>query len=378
VAGKLWVHGLPDFDSRLVPGFEIVASTVIQHELLTAIGTLDPDALLLDLDEPNSVTTILRIGELKPGLGIVGVTADRSIERVLAAQRAGCAQVTVRPFDSNDLVTALRRAVGHRGTAPCANRTFAVLGSTGGAGATTIAVHLAVEIAQLVKEPTALFDLDLECGGVADAFNLDPQYTISDLAAAGTIDAALLEKAGSLLPVGVRVFARPKSVHEAHATDETAVRNVLRAAHASFPYTVLDLPRYLSPITGVGIEQCSTLLLILQLTVPSVTNARHVIGALTREGVSTDRVALVVNRYRKKTHSCTVEFVEEELQRPVLAVVPSDYKAVNAALDLGQPLDAGSPVRAAIRQLATQLTGHHEAAKRSPARLGLGTGSDPR
>jgi pilus assembly protein CpaE len=365
VTSKLCVYGLPDFDSRLVPGFNVVATTIVQNEVLTALGTLEPDVVLLDLDEPNSIGTILKVMEIRPQVGVVGVTNDTDIQRLLAAQRAGCSQVVTRPLDADDLGGALYRALGQKGSAPSASRTFAVLGTIGGAGATTVATHLAIEIAHVTKQATALFDLDFECGGVADAFDLRPQYTIADLTAAGAADAALLKKASSVLPSGVHVFARPQTIREAHAIDETTLQYILHAAQRSYPYAVLDLPRHLSPITGVAIERCSKLVLVLQLTVPSLKNTRHLIETLTNEGVPGERIELVVNRYHKRANTCSIETVEQEFQRPVRAVVPSDFKAVHCALDIGKPLANRSPVRSAIRELATRLTGHERALKRT-------------
>ncbi len=365
MTSKLCVYGLPGFDGRLVPGFNIVATAIVQNEVLTALGTLEPDAVLLDLDEPNSVGTILKIMEVKPEVGIVGVTTDTDIQRLLAAQRAGCSQVVTRPLDPDELVGALYRALGQKGSAPSASRTFAVLGTIGGAGATTVAAHLAIEIAHLMKQATALFDLDFECGGAADAFDLNPPHTLADVASAGVVDSSLLEKAATVLPVGVHVFARPQTIREAHAIDETAVQHILHTAQRSYPYVVLDLPRHLSPITGVAIEQCSKLVLVLQLTVPSLKNTCHLMEALTTEGVPTDRIELVVNRYQKHANACSLETAEQQLQRPILAVVPSDYKAVHCALDMGKPLAGRSPVRAAIREMATRLTGHEKATKRN-------------
>jgi pilus assembly protein CpaE len=198
---------------------------------------------------------------------------------------------------------------------------------------------------------------------VADAFDLAPTYTIADLATAGTVDAALLEKASTVLPMGVHVFARPRTIQEAHATDESVVRNILQTAHRTYPYVVLDLPRYLSPITGAAIEQCTKLLLILQLTVPSVKNARRMIDAFRAEGIPDDRIELVVNRYRKYANSCTTENVEDQLERRILATVPSDYKAVHSALDTGKPLMRKNLVRAAIRDMAARLTGYEKSVK---------------
>jgi pilus assembly protein CpaE len=375
VASNLCIHCLPEVDARDLPGFAVVANTVVQRELLTALGALDVDAVALDLDEPSAIATILKVAEVKPQIAIVGVTADADIQRVISAQRAGCTHVTTRPLDPDDLVAALHRALGHHGPAPAASRSFAVLGSVGGAGTTTIAAYLAVEIAQMMKETTALFDLDIECGGAADAFDLAPQYTLADLATAGTVDAALLEKASCVLPMGVHVFARPRTIREAHAIDESAVRSILQSAHRSFPYIVLDLPRYLSPITGVAIEQSSKLLLVLQLTVPSITNARRIIEAVTAEGIPGERIELVVNRYRKHVNSCTIQNVEQQLERRVLAVVPSDFESVHGALDTGKPLVRRNPVRAAIREMAARLTGYGKSHKRSAwlPKLGLGS-----
>jgi pilus assembly protein CpaE len=365
VTSKLCVYGVPDFDSRLVPGFNVVATATVQNEVLTALGTMEPDVVLLDLDEPNSVGTILKIREIKPRVGVVGVTTDTDIQRLLAAQRAGCSQVVTRPLDPEDLAGALHRALGQKGSPSSASRTFAVLGTIGGAGATTVAAHLAIEIAQLTKQATALFDLDFECGGAADAFDLDPAHTLADVASATAVDSSLLEKAATVLPVGVHVFARPQTIPEAHAIDETAVQYILQAAQRSYPYVVLDLPRQLSPINGVAIEKCSKLVLVVQLTVPSLKNTRRLLETLTAEGVPADRIELVVNRFHKQANACSIETAEQQLQRSVLAVVPSDYKAVHCALDMGKPLAGRNPVRTAIREMATRLTGHERALRRA-------------
>lgn len=341
----------------MLPGFAIAAYTTTREELMTGIGTVDVAAIVLDLDEPDATHIIVTALEVRPGLGIVGVTGNTDVKHIIACQRAGCAQITTRPIDPKDLVMALRRAISVGDEDPASSQTIVILGAIGGAGSTTIACHLAVELGQLVKAPTALFDLDLEFGGVARAFDLNPRFTISDLASAGAVDACLLGKAAVAVSPGVEIFARPPSVQEAHAVDESAMRAMLRVASRVYRYVLLDVPRHLDPITGVAIEECSKLVLVLQLTVPSMDNARRIITALRAEGIPSERIAIVVNRYRKNMNSCTVEMVEKELRRPVLAVVPSDYQPVCQAGDIGKPLGKRNPVRSAIRELAVRLSG---------------------
>jgi pilus assembly protein CpaE len=373
VPNRVCVHNLSELHDWTIPGFLVVAHTTVQAELLTALTSLEIDAIVLDLDEGNAVGMILKILEVKPHVAIVGVTAEADARRLISAQRAGCAQATTRPIDPDDLAVALQQALGQTDGSAIASRTFAVLGSVGGAGSTTIATYLAVEIALLMREAVALFDLDLECGGVAEALDLTPQYTIADLASAGVVDSALLEKASTVLPNGVHVFARPPTIDAAHGVDEGVVRNILQTAHGTFPYVVCDLPRHLSPLTGAVIEQCTRLVLVVQLTVPSLRNAQRVIDAITGEGMSDKHIELVVNRYRKNITDCTIETVERQFGRQPLAIVPSDFKSVHAALDSGQPLVRRNAVRAAIREMAARLTGYEERNKgKTWLKLGLG------
>jgi len=371
---SILVHRVPEIEPDMIPDFAIAAYTAMRDELMTAVGALDVAAVVLDLDEPDATGVVIKALELKPNLGIVGVTGNRDIESLIAAQRAGCRQIVIRPIDPSDLLMALRQAVSLPDEAPADGQTIAVLGAIGGAGSTTIACHLAVELARLVEGPTALFDLDLEFGGVARAFDLSPRFTFADIANAGAIDACVLERAAVSLPTGVEVFARPPTVLEAHGVDENTTRAILRAARRTYPCVLLDVPRHLDAITGVAIEECNKLVLVLQLTVPSLDNARQIITALGDEGIALDRIEIVVNRYRKNVNSCTVEKVERELRRHVLGVVPSDYQAVRRASDIGKPLAQRNPVRSAIREMAVKLSGKGETSKDKSwlEKIGLG------
>ncbi len=350
------VHNLPEFDPALVPGFRVALRTRTAQELLAAVTAGGVAAVVLDLSDPHALATIAQIVETRPGLGIVGV-ADRSDSAiVLTALRAGCTDVTLRPLSREDLGAALERASAPAGTTG-SGRTMALFGTVGGAGATTLACHLAVECAAVTRQPVALVDLDLEFGGVAGAFDSTPSFTLGDVARAGVIDAALIERAALALPSGVRLLARPPELDDARAIDAAVVPHILHAVRGLCPVTVLDLPRQLTPLVGAALELVDKLIVVVQLTVPSVRNARRLFEALQREGVSGERLEFVVNRYRRSVHLLSVETVEQELERPALGVVPSDFRAVHQALDMGRPLAHRNPVRAAIHEIARKIVG---------------------
>lgn len=373
MATVIGVHNVRELEGENISGFHIASRTVTSQELLTAVGALDLAAIIIDIDDWNAFGVLQSALEVRPTLVVVGVTSHADTQQVIAAQRAGCSQITLRPLDLQDVSDALRRALGNRGDSAGLGQVFTLLSTTGGAGSTTIACNLAVEIATQSRQKIALFDLDFDHGGVAMAFDQEVDHTIADLARAGAIDAVLLERAAVGTPSGVRIYACPKTLEEAEQIDANMMRSILQCASRCYPYVLLDAPRFLSPITGAAIEHSSKILLVVQLTVPGIRSARRVINALLANEVGLDRIEVIINRYRKNVHNCTLETAAAELGKPLFAVIPSDFQTVHAALDSGRPIEEKNPVRSAIRELAQRLTGQRQVARTGwLSKLGLG------
>ena len=361
---SICVYECPDLDPAAIPDFKVATTTSSRQELMNAITSLDIAAVVLNIDADRAIETIISLLEVKPEIGIVGVTDGSNAKSLIEAQRVGCSQFATRPLDPDDLIQALRRAVHPAGNGAQDCETIAVLGATGGAGSTTVACYLGVELASVREEPTAIFDFDLQFGTVVRSFDLDARHTVADLAAATAVDEYILEKTAVVLPPHLQLFARPNSIEEALAIEERAISTILKTATRRYRHVVVDLPHQLSPLTGAAIEACDKLLIVLQLTVPNVDNARRIIEAVTAAGIPEERIALLVNRYRKNVHNCTVDMVEKQLRRQVVGIVPSDYPALGEAIDSGKPLAEYNSVRTAIRDAAVRLTGRSEQAKR--------------
>lgn len=350
------VYGFDDGVAAALSGYRVMQTRGNRAEFLGAVGALRPLAAVVDLDAEDGIAVVRSLRELSDALGIVGVTARKEFEFIVDAQRAGCTQFARKPIDPVDLCDAIERSRGP-GKTDEGGHLVAVYGASGGAGATTVAAYLAAELARSAGTRVALIDLDLSFGGVARLFDLAPKHTLHDIARAGCVDTDLLWRAAETLPSNVDVFARPTTLHDAQQIDVPSLQETIRVATASYAWTVIDLPRQLDPLTGFVMTHCQRLLLVMQLTMPSVDNARRLIEALAHEGVDAEHIELVVNRYRKNTQGFTIEMVEKQLAKKALAVVPSDYPSLRHAVDTGSPLSERNPVRAAIAELAARLAG---------------------
>lgn len=354
---SICIHGLDDAAALSLPDYSIVAKTHTREELRMALGSLRPHILVIDLDRQDSANVLIEALEAAPELAVVGVTGETDPKAMINAIRAGCRQLTAKPLDANDLVIAIRRAINESPEHLLAGRTIGVMGASGGAGSTTIACHLSSCLAQTTRASTLIVDLDLEFGGVARAWDIGASHTIADVAGAGAVDAVLLKKAAVETPNGVCLLARPNTIEEGHAIDEVIINQLVRTAKSAFANVVIDLPRKLDAVTWAAAEQCDKLIIVIQLSVPSVNNARRLLEVFLKLGMAEDRIEIVANRYRKNTHAVTPEAVEDTLKHKLLGLVPNDFKAVSEAIDLGRPMDTKSSVYAAIGQIAKAAMG---------------------
>jgi Flp pilus assembly CpaE family ATPase len=209
VKPQVCMLGLTEITADMVPDFQISERCENSSALLKHLGFANPEATILDLDREEVLNLIISMREQFPKVAIVGVTGQENAALVIEALRAGCAQIARRPIDPNDLTIALRRAVGQFTSSANQGQIIASFG-TRGTGSTTVATYLGIELAAQSQQSTALFDLDLEFGGVARLFDVSPTYTVADLGEVGDADRTILDRA-SFSPVdNLRVFAPPQ------------------------------------------------------------------------------------------------------------------------------------------------------------------------
>jgi len=255
-----------------------------------------------------------------------------------------------------------------------ASKRVCVVGSAGGAGATTIACNLAIELAHLAGRRSALVDMNLEYGDVCSCFDAHPNHSIADVCRQGVeVDRVLLEKAMHELPCNVSILGSPKAIQETQEIVPESIGTMFKVMSGMFQSIVVDLPRYHGYLSSAALDSADYVLIVTQLGVPFIRNATRIVEALQSLEVPEGSVQIVLNRCNSAIDKITPEDVAEHFGKPIFAMVPNDYKRVQSSLDLGHPIGAdapSSPARVAIQGLARVILGVEEGGEAAEGKAG--------
>ena len=333
---------------------KVIATIASRNELPQRVSAGHAEVIAINLDGSEALDAVHFVAQQLPELGIVGISRISESSFIIKAMRAGCGQYVCWPIDHDDLLNALIRVRPPPSRKTHSSKLICVVGSSGGAGATTIACNLAIELAHASNRRTVLVDMNLEFGDVCCAFDCTPKYTIADICAEGIeVDHDALGSSLHELPCNVSLLARPDGIDK-----------MLRLLAEEHEYVIVDLPRASSFLSAVAIERAEYLLIVTQLSVPSIRNATRIYQAMAQMGVDDDLVQFVINRYNADFERLSLKDVEAHFQRAVFAVIPNDYRYVSAALDLGHPIGAdspASPARTAIQEMASKIAPEYSA-----------------
>jgi pilus assembly protein CpaE len=265
--------------------------------------------------------------------------------------------------DSSEAKRAIERLLRLTAAGAAAGgKVIAVFSNKGGTGTSTLAVNLAVALAQVTNQGVALADFDSQAGEVSLFLNLQPTRTIADLVTGqGKIDSAVVQAALVKHPSGVYVLCEPERPEQTEGITGTRVHEVLAQLTSSFPYVVCDLSHSFNDVSLEIFDSARHILVVTLLNLPAIRSARRCLDVFRQLNYlrDEDKVRLVINRYLP-SRDIDVSQLEETLHYPVFWKVPNDYATVIDAVNSGLPVhevNADSEVARSLRGLAADLAG---------------------
>jgi pilus assembly protein CpaE len=401
------VRKLLQFESDV----EVIAQAGSGEEAVTAAKEHRPDIILMDINMPglDGISASQTIVKAVPSAQIIIMSVQSEADYLRRAMLAGARDFLMKPFSGDELISAIRRVYQMRPahveaavtTQPTRvetaaqpkvafpeGRVISVYSPKGGVGCTTIAVNLAVALADQGYD-TLLLDGSLQFGAVDVMLSMKPTTSIVDLMdRISELDADLVssvvaqqerrDKSQARLPAGFGVLMAPPRPEMADLVSDESVRSLLAILRERFDYIIIDTTSSLNDVALTMLDASDRIFLVTQQSLPTLKNVSRFFDLANTLDYEQDKIVLIVNRASDRK-SITVKNIADALKRPVIATIPVDDDAANRADDLGQPLVLGKarkrPIGTALTKLATLTVAEFEEQPEAKERAPVASGS---
>jgi pilus assembly protein CpaE len=319
--------------------------------------------VVMDGDASGALALMEDITHVAPTAQVFALSHDGSTETIVKAMRAGASEFLNLPLEPPQVLKALIKVVALRRLAvpTAAGQIWTVYSPKGGAGVTTLAANLGVEVQSRGGKSVCLVDLDFQAGDLALFLNLTPAYTMLDIALNfRRLDSVFLQGTLTRHPSGLYLLAAAQQGPDAAPIAMDQVRAVLELLKSTYDVVIVDTARPLTDETIAALTCATRVLFVVELTLPFLRGYRRCVETFDSLGVAHERVDVIVSKHGGARAAVPLEEAQKTLELPVAHVLPRDDETALAAVNKGVPLaevKASSPLRRAVAELATALLG---------------------
>lgn len=309
-----------------------------------------------------------------PSLVLMMVAEEVTADLLRKGMRAGVSDVLETPLDEEKIEGAIEQfahdVLRRRSPTPAApapveekagkeGRILTVTSAKGGSGKTVLATNLALVLNRLPDIKVCLVDADLQFGDVCLVLQLEPRFTMVNAAhELHHLDAELLDSLLTEHPSGLKVLAAPLEPAFADDITTAGLMQMLDILKESYDFVIVDTAAMLDELILSLIEKSDDILMLVDMDLPSVKNAKLALETLRLLKFSTANVSLVMNRSNSKAKLDNKE-IEGALKMEILAAIPSDAM-VAASVNEGRPVvetDPKSKVAKGFESVAELIVG---------------------
>jgi pilus assembly protein CpaE len=328
-----------------------------------------PQILLVDLSESGDpISDINSLAEVcEPGTIVIAVGQVNDVRLYRDLLMSGLQDYLLKPLSPDALrdsfanaQTILNAPKHEENSADRPHISTAIIGTRGGAGASTIAASLAWTFSQKQGHQTGFLDLDVHFGTAALALDLEPGRGLTDaIDNPSRIDGLFIERAMIKANEKLSILSAEAPMNSPVLTDGTAFFQLQEEFRAAFENTVIDLPRSMLIAYPHLMQDVNVAVVTTELTLASARDTIRLLAWL-RQNAPHCKTLVVANNVQPTAIEITRKDFESTIERKIDLSLPADPKATAQAAKVGQPLVQAvqsSKVSTGIVTLAEMIAG---------------------
>jgi pilus assembly protein CpaE len=356
---------------------KVVGSANSGRQGLELTKQLDPDVVIMDINMPDMDG--ITVSELLRGINdytqIVILTVQGDSNYMRRAMLAGVRDFLTKPPQIDELIDTVRRAgqvsfekrskissaLAAMGTEKVTKalvsrgKVIVVYSPKGGTGNTTIAVNLAVTLHN-DQSKVVIVDGNLQFGDVSIFLNLRPRNNLLDLTPrANELDAEIIDDVIMTEDrSGIQLLASPDEPLYFDRVNSTEFTDVINFLRKMFTYIIIDVSSTLTDVALGAIDIADILIVLTNQDIPSIKSSRLFLQLTDEMKIDRSKIFFVMNRYDKRI-GITPEKVSNNLNQPIVSVIPLDEQIVIPSVNRGVPFvlnDRSQPTSKCIIELS--------------------------
>lgn len=313
---------------------------------------------------------LLLIAEAAPLMPVVALSARKDADVILRCLHRGAGEFVAEPT-AQQFRLALDRLGRLRGpvAAPKPSTVYCVVPGKPGCGASTLAMHLAIELKRAGASRVLLVDADVRGGTIAFLLKVKADFHLGDaIRDRQRMDSDLWARL-TVLCHGVDVLLAPDSPAAAVEIDRVVAADLIRFWQSQYEAIVVDTAGA-EPGAVEFARLADQILLVATNELVALHATRRSVEYLEKNAIDRRRLRLVVNRYSPAT-GLKREEVESALKLEPYVLLANEYEIVQQAVLEGKPVGPGTRFERGMRALTGRLTGKEASEVKKPAWLGL-------
>ena len=311
-------------------GYEIIIAQNGQEALAKAQSE-KPDLIILDVMMPAmdgyEVLRRLRAISTTDRVPVILFTAKSQVDDKITGFEAGADDYLTKPVTPAELVARVKALLlrsSYTAPATAKAKVIGFLGVKGGVGTTTLAINVAVALAQQEKQ-VLLIECQPYTGTVSRQMGLRPRATLASLGQqeAQNLNQSNINDCVTQHQTKVRVIPAPaKPEAETSPITPAHTQALIKYLDDMAEIIILDLGSQVSPTVRQFLERCDHVIYISEASEISLNLTRTLFEDEDKLGVRSDALSnvVVINRVRMAV-ALTKTDIEEMLEKELLAFI---------------------------------------------------------